>query len=187
MKILTMAALAVLFLTRSHAADAIKPLDLKLGLWETTTKTEMPGMPAMPTMPQLSEETLAKLPPAQRAQLEARMKAGGGAGGPRNAAVKSCITKESLARGANFAQSDNSCTSTVINSSSTKQEIHMECARGQNKMSGDATFERVDTEHVKGTIVMKSAEGAAPINMKMSFDTKWVSADCGDVKPPAFK
>jgi len=187
MKALTMAGLAVLFLTRCQAADEIRPLDLKLGLWETTTKTEMAGMPAMPTMPAIPEETLAKLPPAQRAQIEARMKAAGGAGGPRTNTVKSCITKESLAHGANFAQTDSSCTSKVINSSSTKQEIHMECARGQTKMSGDATFERVDAEHVKGTIAMKAAEGSMPINMKTSFETKWLSSDCGDVKPPAMK
>lgn len=180
-----MAALAVLCLPVSWAADELKPLDVKLGLWETTTKSEMSGMPAMPAMPQIPEETLAKLPPAQRAQLEARMK--GGMGGPRTNTMKSCLTKEALDRGLNFAQNDNSCTYKVVSSSSTKQEMHSECNRGQMKMTGDLTIDRVDAEHIKGGMTMKSAEGGQPMNMKMSFETKWISADCGDVKPSGVK
>ena len=188
MKTTTMALLAVLSLPVCRAADDIKPLDVKPGLWETTTKTEMGGMPAMPTMPQIPEDALAKMPPAQRAQIEARMKAMGGGGGPRSSTVKSCITKESLARGEHFGQNDNSCTYKVANSSSSvKQEIHMECTRGTTKMTGDMTIERLDSEHVKGNMSMKAGEGGPPINVKMSFETKYLGADCGDVKPAGMK
>ena len=45
--------------------------------------------------------------------------------------------------------------------------------------------ERMDAGHVKGAMDMKTLmEGAPqPTHVKMTFDTKWVSADCGDVKP----
>ena len=45
--------------------------------------------------------------------------------------------------------------------------------------------ERVDAGHVKGAMDMKTLMEGAPqaTQVKMSFDTKWVSADCGDVKP----
>lgn len=181
MKIVTMAGLAVLLLSRCQAADEIKPLDVKLGLWETTSKMDINGMPAMPAMPQIPEETLAKLPPAQRAQIEARMKA---AGGPRTTTVKSCITRDSLNRGV-FGPTENSCTYKVANSSSSKLEVHMECNREKTTMTGDLVVERADSEHAKGTMVMKASEGSMPINMKMTFDTKWLSSDCGDVKPMA--
>lgn len=184
MKVTTFAAFALFCIPACQAADPFKPMDVKLGLWETTSKTEMSGMPKMGSMPQIPEETLAKMPPAQRAQIEARMKAG--PGGPLTNTVKSCITQETLNRGMNFAQRDNSCTYKVISSSATHQQMHSECSRGEMKMAGDITVDRVDAEHVKGEIVMKSAEGG-PINMKMSFDTKWLSPDCGDVKPAVVK
>jgi hypothetical protein len=183
MKFTTIAALALFSLPVGGAAQEFTPLDLKLGLWETTTKSEMSGMP-MSAMPQIPEETLAKLPPAQRAQIEARMK---GMGGPQNMTVRNCITRDSLARGAQFGKADNTCAYKVVSSSSSKQEMHMDCTKGQTKMSGDVTVERVDSDHVKGTMAMKSGDSSTPVNMKMSFDTKWISADCGDVKPAGVK
>lgn len=110
---------------------------------------------------------------------------GRGAGGPNTNTVKSCITREMLDKGLNF-QNDKSCTYKVNSSSAGKQEIHLECTRGQMKTAGDVTVERLDSEHVKGNMVMK-AEGPTPMNMKMSFDTRFLSSDCGDVKPPAVK
>jgi hypothetical protein len=160
-------------------AQEIKPFDVKLGLWETTTSTDMSGM-AMPTMPQIPPEVLSQMPPEQRARVEAMMKGRGGS--PRSMTVKSCITKDTLSRGSAFGQSDKSCTLTVVSSTATKQVLHMDCTRDNNHMTGDMTIERVDAEHVKGTSVIK-AEGEHAISMKSSFETKFVSADCGDVKP----
>ena len=162
-----------------QAAD-IKPFDVKLGLWETTTTTEMGGM-AMPTMPQIPPDALAKMPPEQRARIEAMMK-GGGAGGPRTFTGKSCLTKESLEKAMAMVQDDKTCKATLVSSSATEQKIHMDCTRNNMHMTGDATVERVDTEHSKGTMTMK-AEGEHAMTVKSSFQSKWISADCGDVKP----
>jgi hypothetical protein len=82
-----------------------------------------------------------------------------------------------------FGQNEENCTRKVITSSSSKQEIHIECSRGKNTMTGDLNIERLDGEHAKGSMVMKSAGAERPIDMKMSFTSKWLSADCGDVKP----
>jgi uncharacterized protein DUF3617 len=166
----------------SFAADEVKPFDAKPGLWETTTSMDMPGVPAMPQIP---EEALSKMTPQQRAQMEAMMKGRGGAG-PRTTTTKSCLTKESLSKAFAFRENERACTQKVVSSSSSKQEIHLECNQGQVKSSGDITVERIDAEHAKGTMLMKASEGSTPIgpmNMKVSFNSKWVSADCGDVKP----
>jgi hypothetical protein len=66
------------------------------------------------------------------------------------------------------------------------QNIHMECTQGKTNTVGDLMIERVDSEHAKGNLVMK-ASGDRPINIKRSFTMKWLSADCGDVKPLAAK
>ena len=134
-------------------------------------------------MPQIPPETLAKMPPAQRAQIEGMMK-GRGPGSPHAVTTKSCMTKESIEKAQAFSQSDKSCTSKVVSSSSTKMVMHVECTEGANKSSGDVTFERVDSEHTKGNMAMKvSSGGAPPMDMKMAMEAKWLSSDCGDVKP----
>lgn len=180
----TIVLLAATVLPACWAADDFKPLDIKLGLWETTAKTEMGGRPSAGSMPQIPEETLAKMPPAQRAQVEARMKS---AGAPRTTTTKTCITQESLRSGAQFGQNDNSCTYKVVSSSSSHELLHTECSRGDVKMSGDFSVDRLDSEHVKGSMTMKSAAASMPVNVKMTFDTKWVASDCGGVTPFVLK
>ncbi len=157
-------------------ADQITPFDAKPGLWETTTTSEMSGMPAMPQIP---PEALARMPPEQRARIEAMMKS---MGGPKTTTTKACITKESLQMGLDFGRQQ-SCTQKMVNSSSSKQQIHVECAQGKTKSTGDLTVERLDAEHAKGNMTMQVSEGGPQMNMKMSFQSKWLSSDCGDVKP----
>lgn len=157
--------------------------DVKLGLWESThtITTEMAGMPSTPAMPQLTEAQLAQIPPAQRAQIEAMMKGRGGAGSPQSTVVKYCQTAESRARALNVSPRESGCSTKLTSMSATKEEIHMDCT-GKFKASGDMVVERVDSEHAKGNMVLKS-EGDHPMTIRMSFSTKWLSADCGDVKP----
>ena len=184
MRLTILAGAALLLPMAMWAADIF---DIKPGLWEytTTTSMDMAGGQQMPAMPQLTEEQLAKIPPAQRAQIEAMMKNRGAMGSPRTNTSKVCITKESLAKALNFSQQQNTCTSKVNSLSSTKQEIHIDCA-GQFKGSGDFIIERVDSEHAKGNMTMKT-EGGHAMTMKMTMSTKFLSSDCGDVKPAGEK
>lgn len=167
----------------------IKPVDIKPGLWENTTTSEISGV-TMPTMPQLTPEQLAQMPPAARARLEA-MK--GGAGAPRTNTNKVCISRETLTRPL-FDNGDKACDYKLVNSSSTHQQIHVECTRGNTKTLGDLNLDRVDSEHLKGNMLMKtsgdsSTKDSAGQNMtiKISFSNKFLSSDCGDVKPAGQK
>jgi hypothetical protein len=186
LKVTTVTAIALLWATGSWAADDIKPLDVKPGLWESKVSTETGGMPKRANMPAIPPETLAKMPPAQRAQVEAMMKSRAG-GGPMVTTNKVCITKESLSNGRAFSRDQKSCTSKVVSSTGVRQQIHIDCNQDEVKMSGDLTVERVDSNHIKGNMVMKGGQPQHPVDMKMSFENTWISSDCGDVKPPAAK
>jgi hypothetical protein len=162
----------------SWAADA---LDVKPGLWEQTMTMEMSGMPAMP---QMTPEQLAQMPPAMRARMEGMMQ-----GGPQTITTKVCQTRESLADAQAYARQQNSCTSKLTSMSATKVEYNTDCT-GRFKGSGDFVVERVDPEHTRTTGVLKGtssmggkADSEQPINQKMTIVGKWLSADCGDVKP----
>ena|SRR5579883_860940 len=174
----TIVAMIALASPLMYGADNIIPIDVKPGLWETTMKTEMNG--ATMQMPQIPEETLNRMPPEQRARVEAMMKGRGSLG---NNTTRSCITKDMIAQGLAY-QKDKSCTYKLANSSASKQEIHVECTRGPNQTNGDLVLDRVDSEHVKGNMVMKvSNDGRGAMNMKMAFESKFISSDCGSVKP----
>jgi hypothetical protein len=169
--------LVLAFLTplAAWAVDPV-PLDVKLGLWETTV-TNQTDISAM-----LPPELLSKLTPEQRAKMEASMS---GRGGPRTSTTKHCITKETINEAFSSASRGNSkemkCTQAFVTSTSAKMVIHMECASGTMKTSSDIQVEAIDRETTKGSIVTTSAGAGRGGNMKMELTSKWLGADCGDV------
>ena len=108
------------------AVDPV-PMDVKLGLWETTltNQTDMSSM--------LPPEVLARMSPEQRAKMEAAMSGRGGA----RTTTKRCVTKDTINEALASANTDNmkqmNCTRTFVTSTSTKQVVHMECTSGNHE------------------------------------------------------
>jgi hypothetical protein len=69
-------------------------IDVKTGLWETTSTMDMTGIPRMPA---IQPETLAKMPPEQRARIEAMTARSITAGSDRKS--QSCLTEKELEHG----------------------------------------------------------------------------------------
>jgi len=171
-----LAAVILLVPLASPAADKITPLDVKLGLWETTTSNQTSGAPPIP------DELLARLTPDQRAKMEATFKAQQARAVPR--VNKSCLTKEGLEKAMTWGNQDNNtCKRTVTTSSSSKQDIRFECGDESNRMKSSGTIhvEALNSENVKGTgtVQMTSGDSARSMNMQINFSAKWLSADCG--------
>jgi hypothetical protein len=153
---------------------AVTPLNVKLGLWQTTVTTNMAGLPAIP------DSALAQLPPDQRAKIEAAMKQVSG----QPMTTKSCMTKDKLEKSEGFRNAPKSCTYTVVSSTSSKLEMKLECAQNGMKMTGNVHVEAVDSGNVKGSMQMNtSGNGSAnTMNMNSTFTSKWLGAPCGDVQ-----
>ena len=156
--------IAILCPLAALTAQEIKPFDARPGLWESTTTIEMSGMMA------------------------------GRGGAPRTTTAKSCVTRESLDKAMAFGDNSRAnCTRKIVSSSSSKFEMHMDCEPDKMNMTMvmDVTVERVDAEHVKGSGTFKNTgtgpNGARTVESKVTFSNKWLSADCGDVKPPGDK
>ena len=167
---------AVIFLALTlWAADNIAPLNVKEGLWEVTVTHSMSGMPAMPNIP---PDALAKMPPDQRARIEAMMN-----GQPSTDVRKECITKEKLEKHSAFSANRGDCTRTVVSSTGSKLELKFHCEEKQSSSDGTFVMEALASNNVKGTMhsVIKTSSGKT-MNMDFTITSKYLGSACGDVQ-----
>ena len=146
-------------------------MNVKSGLWETTSVTERSGMPSIPP------EQLAKMPPDIRAKMQ-------GMSGPSTSTSQSCMTKEDVSK-FHYNQ-DKSCKVTVVSTSTSKEEFKFECT-GQQASTGSMKMEAPDSTHVNGLILINMTANGRPMNMKVTTSAKWLGEDCGSVKPASDK
>ena len=152
------------------AADAVPALDVRPGMWESTMTVQTSGVPPIPP------EILAKMTPEQKAMLEARMKTATSQV-PKTTVTKHCFTKEDLNKALNFGD-QGSCERTIVNASSSKQEIRIECGNAGMKSKGTIRIEAIDPEHVKVSTQITSGEGSRTMTINASGTSKWLSATC---------
>jgi len=157
------------------AADNITPLNVKEGLWEVTVTHSMTGMPATGNIP---PDALAKMPPEQRARVEAMMK-----GGPSTDVRRECVTKEKLEKHSAFSANREDCTRTVVSSTGRKLEMKVHCEEKQSSTDGQFVIETIDSVTVKGTNhVVSNTSSGHTMTMDFTFSSKYLGPDCGDVK-----
>jgi hypothetical protein len=159
---------SALFCAATLAAQST-PLNVKTGEWESTLTNETSGQLPVP------QEMLDKMTPDQRAKMEAMMKARG-MQGPRTTVTKNCVKKEDLDKP--FGNENKSCKQTILTSSATKQEIHIECNMGGGKQVGTLKFEAVDSSTVKGSMQMTDSNGGRTMNVNSTFSAKWLGPAC---------
>lgn len=180
-------ALAFLAGTAVWAADPT-PLDMKTGEWEYTVTMQMGGMPGAPApgasqMPSIPPETLAKMPPAQRAQVEAALARAGNMAAvkPTTTTSKNCVKKEDLTK-LNPGGRDQSCKMTVVSSTRTKMEMKMDCDSNGNKETGNMVVEALSQESMKFTLKAAGSQNGQAMNMTVNGTGKFLSATCTDTK-----
>ena len=176
-----------------RAADTIQPLNLKLGLWETTSTREMTGQMPIPqeareAMAKMREE-LAKMPPEQRAKIEAMLNANAskiekmaktnGTEAQKPTVRRTCVKKQDLDNLFKPGEIAESCTRTFLFSSSSRQEMRLQCAEQKGmKQTASVRIEAVNPETVKGSMQMSTTDGTQTMSMNSSFSAKWIGPAC---------
>jgi len=164
-------------------ASAAWAQSTKPGLWEVQNK--MGGNPEMDKAMADMQKQLAAMPPEQRKMMQDMMaKQGGsmptpGAGG--GMAMKVCITPEMAARNDMPTQTEGDCTTTVTSRSGNTMKMKFTCAKPPS--SGEGTYTFMGDTAYSMKMVMTSQHQGKPQNMTMEGQGKWLSADCGNVKP----
>jgi hypothetical protein len=156
------------FMASSALADAF---NAKPGAWEMTITTLTTGMPAPPDM-------LAKMPPEQRAKIEAMMQAR--AGKPSTHVLPSCITQKDLDADRIIKESDDEeqCTQKIITKSSNRLVIERTCPAPRAATS-QMTIEAKTPESIVASIDM--VQGGAKGKVHVDMKGHWLRASCAGI------
>ena len=164
------------------AAQTMKP-----GLWEINNKmggSGDQGAKMAAAMEQMQKQ-LASMSPEQRKQMEKMMAqqgvnmAPGAAGG--GMAVRVCITKEMAARNETPAQTQGDCKHEQMQKSGNTMKFKFTCTKPPSSGEGEVTQNSPESYNMKMK-VNREMKGK-PEQMTMEAQGKWVSSDCGSVKP----
>ena len=161
------------FATISSGLISAQALNVKPGQWETTTNGATQGAAAA-----IPPGVLDRLPPDQRAKLEAQMKAAGQA---RTNTSTGCVTQEDVAKGfpASLPQT---CKYNLTLSTASQQKMTVTCATDKAQTTGTIQVDAVDSETVKGSVQMATAINGQTMNTNMTFTSKWVGPTCSEKK-----
>lgn len=151
-------------------AASAATLDVKTGAWESTITSTMTGM-------MVPADRLAKLPPEQRAKVEAMMKSQSGQS--HTTTQKSCVTQKDLDED-NFLQQspDPSCKAKTLSQSSTRVEFERVCGTPPHARNEHMVITAANPETVTMVGDFQQAGG------KMHFENKgrWLGSSCAGLK-----
>jgi hypothetical protein len=183
-------------------AEPIK-VDMKAGLWENKViwgGDSAEGTPAIqPDQVKLAMEEmkkqLANMPPEQRKQMEAMMAQSGmkvtddGVSfnnnqveiSPTGTNAKVCVTQAQIDRG-ELPDDVKGCESALKKISATQFKSTHICS-GEYSGTGESEVTFHSPKHYTGTGKMNQVMNGEKRTMAFTMEGKWLSSDCGDVKP----
>ena len=170
--------IALSVLSLSAQAQKLSP-----GLWEMSMDMKSQGGQMDAAMAQMQAE-LAKMPPEQRKQMEATMAQRGVsmAPGGKGMAVQTCISKERAERGELPEPDDKrNCKRDSMTRSGSTTKFKMSCTNPPS--SGEGEFTLTSDKAFTGKFLMETQVKGKPERVEMQQQGKWLSADCGALKP----
>jgi hypothetical protein len=154
-------------------------LNVKPGLWETTTVTEKSGANKPTNLDQLTPEQRAKV----QAQLDTRAK-------KETHTVKSCLSAMQIKSAEAFMGSakQHGCTRNVELQTASDVKASIECKGGANPMTGKVEMHTVNDETMTGkSEMLYGAANRLQLLTKSAISAKWLGAACVVVPPKAHK
>ncbi len=181
MKKILLGHIAGALLAMAGQAQAAGP-DIKPGLWEMQIQQakgmNMPDMAEMQKAMKQMQAQMAQLPPEQRKMMEQHMGNSGVAFSDKG--MRICMTADDIKR-ESIPLSDDNCKNTIKTRTAKRWVMSTVCTQPQMTGEAEALFESPTAYSVnmKGTMTEKGK--TRPYDMSMRW--KFVSADCGKVKP----
>lgn len=157
------------------AADNLKP-----GLWEITTKMSSSSGEMEKAMAEMQKQMASMAPEQRKMMQEAMAKHGVGMGEKANS-VKMCMTREMVERN-DFGAQKGDCKNTMAPRSGNTLKMSFVCSNPATSGESQITFNGPES-YTSKTVVNSAGPQGKPEKMTMDAAGKWLSADCGNIKP----
>lgn len=176
---------AVLALSTAVMAPASAQEKMRPGLWEHSVKMKTQSGQMEAALAQ-AQQAMASMPPAQRKQMEQMMAAQGlelGSGPQGQTTVKVCITPEQAAL--DQMPQQEGCTQKMqrLDASTMKVSFSCKAEPGEAPTSGEGTVKLAGPTAYTGNFKIKTSQGGKPEQIDMAQTGRWLSSDCGAIKP----
>jgi Protein of unknown function (DUF3617) len=165
MKASSLLATVAIALTPLIAGSADK-LNVRTGLWEVTSVSQISGMPPLP------KDVIDKMTPEQRAHAAAQA-------APHTDTERECITQKQVDHPFEDLQEKDNCEHTVVQTTRTTQEVRLTC-KGEHKGSGVFRISTPTPETMTAVLDMRVEDGANVMTIKSQLKGRWLGPDCGD-------
>lgn len=149
--------------------------NMRAGLWEITTSSDLLLLAQHIPKEQLKGfEEIAKEYGVEMPQLD-----------NGTAISQACITQKMATQQSlpNFHQESLNCTTNKSVRKGNQYHVNFSCNSVMLNGDGNAKGIITSAEHFSGTSHFKGVVQGAPVNEKANIQGKWVSANCGKVKP----
>lgn len=150
-------------------AGAAERLNVKPGLWEITTNSQIEG-----TLP-IPKEMLDNMPPEQLEQIKQAM----ARESARNEVERECITERDLDQPFHGVDEEG-CTQQVVRTGRNTQELRLSCT-GEVKGRGTFVVNTPSPETMTGALDFEVGDGDNVMRMKATMQGRWLGSDCGDL------
>ncbi len=152
------------------------------GLWEHTSTYQSASGEIAQAMAEMHRQ-LAAMPPEQRRMME-RMLAQQGTGlaaDGRSTKIQYCLSPQEAAK-AGIPSHDEACQYTVIRRSGSGLRVRFVC-RDASRTQGEGEFRYEGETAYSGSFRVRMVVDGKPQQMEMTQSGRWLSADCGPIKP----
>lgn len=156
-------------------AQAMKP-----GLWEHSVSYTSHSGQMEQAMKQMQQQ-MASMPPDQRKMMEQMLAQQGMSLGPKGTTLKICVSKED-AEQFTPPPAETGCKQEVTQRSTSRIRVKFACngppptqGEGEMNFDGPGTY--------SGRMTVNTQIDGKPEQMTMQQSGKWLSADCGNLKP----
>jgi hypothetical protein len=173
---LSAACAAMAFSSFAAGAAGMAP-----GLWEQNMKFKSQSGEMEKSMADMQAQ-MAALPPDQRKMAEQMMAKRGMSFGAQGTTVQVCVTKEQAERMEPLPMSKEECKQDVVSRSSSSMKVKWVCS-GKDPSKGEGEIHFSSDKAFAGHAAVDSVRNGKPDHMEVESIGKWLSADCGAVKP----
>lgn len=178
-------SVAAVTLSSAAVAPASAQEKMRPGLWEHGVKMKTQSGQMEAALAQ-AQQALASMPPAQRKQMEQMMAAQGlglGSGAQGQTTIKVCITPEQAA--VDQIPQQEGCTQKIQRTDDNTMQVSFRCKAppGEAPTSGEGTVKFDGPAAYSGHFKIKTSQGGKPEQIDMAQTGRWLSKDCGAIKP----